>query len=68
MSRSTQDAQLKKTIKEALMELFLENRELFQDMIREALEDMDLLRAMQEGRKTKLVPREKVLQLLKGKK
>jgi hypothetical protein len=68
MSRSIQDAQLKKTIKEALIESLQENRDLFQEMITEALEDMALLRAMEEGRKTKLVPREKVLGFLKGKK
>ena len=34
----------------------------------EALEDVGLLRAMQAGRKTKLVPREKVMEILKGKK
>jgi hypothetical protein len=68
MSRSTQEAQLKKTIKEAFAESLHENRELFQELIKEVLEDIALARAMEEGRKTKLVPREKVMELLRGKK
>ena len=68
MSRSVQDAELKKAIKEAFAESLHENRELFQEMITEALEEVGLLRAMEVGRKTKLVPREKVLAILKGQK
>ena len=59
---------LKKVIKEAVAESLQENRELFQEMITEALEDVGLLRAMEIGRKTKLVPREKINEILRGKK
>ncbi len=59
---------LKKAIKEAFVESFQENRDFFQEIIAEVLEDAGLLRAMNEGRKTKLVPREKLSELLKGKK
>jgi hypothetical protein len=68
MATSTEDAKLKKAFKEAFVESLKENRELFQEMIAEVLEEAGLLRAMAEGRKTKLVPREKLSELLKGKK
>ena len=38
-----------------------------QQTIAETLEDVSLLPAMEKGRKTKLVPREKVLEALRGK-
>jgi hypothetical protein len=68
MSQTAQDAKLKKAIKDAFRESLEENKDFFQEMITEALEDMGLLRAMEIGRKTKLVPREKVMDILKGKK
>ena len=68
MPQAIKDAKLKKAIKEALSESLQENRDLFQEMITEALEDVGLLRAMEKGRKTKFVPREKVLEALRGKK
>ena len=68
MASSTQDTKLKKAIKEALAESLQENRDFFQGMIVEALEDVGLLRAMMKGRKTKLVPREKIFEILEGKK
>ena len=68
MSRSVQESELKKAVKEALLEAIQENREVFQEMLTEALEDVGLLRAMKVGRKTKMVPREKVFEILKGNK
>jgi hypothetical protein len=68
MSQTTQDAKLKKAIKDAFRESLEENKDFFQEIITEALEDVGLLRAMMIGRKTKLVPREKVMAILKGKK
>jgi hypothetical protein len=68
MSQTAQDAKLKKAIKDAFRESLEENKVFFQEMITEALEDVGLLRAMEIGRKTKLVPREKVMAILKGKK
>lgn len=68
MPRTAEATRLKNSVKEAIVELIHEDPAIFQDMIVEALEDMALLRAMKEGRKTKLVPREKLSDLLKGKK
>jgi hypothetical protein len=67
MSQTAQDAKLKKAIKDAFRESLEENKDFFQEMITEALEDVGILRAMVIGRKTKLVPREKVMAILKGK-
>jgi hypothetical protein len=68
MARTTELAQLKRSVKEALIELLHEDPTFLREIVEEALEDVGLLRAMKEGRKTKLVPREKLAQLLKGKK
>ena len=48
-------------------EIFNDLQEL-QEIIAESREDAELLRAMRKGRKTKLVPREKVLETLRGNK
>jgi hypothetical protein len=68
MSQTAQDAKLKKAIKDAFRESLEENKDFFQELITEALEDVGLLRAMVIARKTKLVPREKIMAILKGKK
>jgi hypothetical protein len=68
MSQTAQDAKLKKAVKDAFRESLEENKDFFQEIITEALEDVGLLRAMMIGRKTKLVPREKVMAIHKGKK
>ena len=68
MPRTAEATRLKNSVKEAIVELLHEEPALFQNMSVEALEDLALLRAMEEGRKTKLVPREKLSKLLKGKK
>jgi len=68
MSQTAQDTKLKKAVKDVFRESLEENKDFFQEIITEALEDVGLLRAMMIGRKTKLVPREKVMAILKGKK
>lgn len=68
MPATAANTKLKKAIKEALRESLLENRELFHEIVMEALEDVGLLRAMEIGRKSKFVSREKVMEILKGKK
>jgi hypothetical protein len=68
MPRTIQTSELKKALKESLAEILVENRVLIRKLLAEVIEDMGLLRAMEEGRKTKLVPREKVMEVLRGKK
>ena len=54
----------KQATKDALAEALVEQRELFQEMIAEAIEDAGFAEAIREGRQTELVPREEVFGLL----
>ena len=58
---TTSKPTLKKAVKEALAELLVEQPDLFRELLAEAIEDVALLKAMEQGRKTKLVSRKIVL-------
>ena len=60
MEPSMTDDQIKKLVKAALVEVLEERR----DLIQEALEDMALARAIEEGERTELVGRDEVVKLL----
>lgn len=62
-----QDNKLKKVLKAALIEALDERREDFRELFAEAIEDLALVRAIQEGESTKNVSKENVLKALKGK-
>jgi hypothetical protein len=63
IAATEQSRDLKKRVKSALLEILDERPEL----LREALEDIGLGRAIQEGLKTPSVSREDVFSRLKGK-
>ena len=60
------ESALKKVIKQAVIEVVREERELFADALRDVMEDIALSSAIREGRKSKPVQRERVLRALKG--
>jgi len=49
-----------------LVDAFKENRELMQNIVHEALEDIAIARAIEQGLETKPVSRKKVLSILEG--
>ena len=55
---------LKGLLKDAGVEVLKERRDLLRDALRESLEDVVLLRAIQEGEKSRLTSRKKVFQRL----
>jgi hypothetical protein len=57
-------AELKKAVKAALVELLGEGNELLQEAISEAIEDIGLIRAMDEADR-EIVPRQRIERLLK---
>lgn len=61
------DVKLKKVLKSALFEAIDERREVFRDLFAEVIEDVALVRAIQEGESTKAVPKDHVMKALKGK-
>lgn len=58
------DSELKNLLKQALVELFEEKRELLQDAVAEAIEDIGLLRAIKQGQEGPTVDKARVFESL----
>jgi hypothetical protein len=54
------EKKLRGIVKAALIDSFKENRDLMQDIVEEALEDIAVARAIEQGLETKIVSRKKV--------
>ena len=61
---SLNETQLKDLMKTAILEIFQERRDLFQDLITEALEDMALIKAIDEGKDSQVVSRDTIFAIL----
>ncbi len=59
-----EEGRLKELIKDAIVEVLQERRELVLDVFEEALEDVALARAIEEGERSPLVSRDEVFKLL----
>jgi hypothetical protein len=66
MESSIDQNQLKNLIKAALVEVLEERQDLIHEAIVQALEDMALARAIEEGENSELIKREEVFNLLEG--
>ena len=65
MSEDTlNSSQLKELIKAAIVEILQEQREIFADLISEAMEDIALAKAIEEGENTEPVSRETIFKIL----
>jgi hypothetical protein len=60
------EKKLRGIVKAALIDAFRENRDLMQDIVEEALEDIAIARAVEQGLETRTVSRKKVFSLLEG--
>lgn len=58
--------ELKGLLKESLLEVLEERRDVFYDLIVEVFEDMAMVKAIQEGEATPSVPREEIFAILGG--
>jgi len=58
--------ELKGLLKESLLELLEERRDVFYDLIAEVFEDLAMVKAIQEGVNTPSVPREDIFAILEG--
>lgn len=58
---SLSETELKNLIKAAILEIFQERRDLFQDIISEALEGMVLVKAIDAGKDSETVSKETLL-------
>lgn len=54
------EKKLRGIVKAALIDAFKENRDLMQDIVEEALEDIAIARAVEQGLETRTVSRKKV--------
>ena len=66
-SVSADDQKIKALFKEAIVEVMEENQELVSSLLVEALEDIGLSRAIEEGENSESVSREEVFKVLRGK-
>jgi hypothetical protein len=67
METSINQDQLKDLIKVAVAEVLEERRDLLHQIVEEAIEDVALVRAIEEGESTELIERTEVFNLLEGK-
>lgn len=66
MQISMDEGKLKKLFKEALIEALEEKKDIFQELIAEAIEDVALVRAIQKGEKTNPVSKKEIRNILEG--
>lgn len=64
MELANEEATLKRLVKEALVEILEERPELISEAIVDALEDVAMLKAIQEGENSASVPKERIARLL----
>lgn len=65
-STSVDEAIIKTLFKEALVEVIEENQDLISSILVDALEDIGLSNAIEEGEKSTKVSREEVFKILSG--
>ncbi|HET7088332.1 MAG TPA: hypothetical protein VFL17_06750 [Anaerolineae bacterium] len=63
---SLDEARVKELFKQAMLELFQEQRGLLYDLFVEVLEDLALVNAIQEGESSETVSRAEVFQILES--
>ena len=61
---SLNETQLKDLMKTAILEIFEERRDLFQELIAEALEDIAMIKAIDEGKDSDPVSRDAIFAIL----
>ena len=60
------EGRLKQVFKETLVEMLEEKQNFFHDIVVEAMEDIALSRAIQEGQKSGTATKQKVFDILEG--
>lgn len=61
---SVDEKKLKDLLKETLVEVIVQKRDLFHDIVSEAIEDIALTNAIKEGESTKSASREEVFNII----
>lgn len=66
LTLSIEENRVRELLKELLLELIETRRDVFQDILLEAVEDAGLLEAIREGESTELVERAEIMAILEG--
>lgn len=66
LESSLSETQIKELMKSAILEIFQEHRDLFQDLVTEALEDLALVKAIDEGKDSEAVSRDAIFSILES--
>jgi len=61
------EEQLKAVFKAAFIEVIEEKKDFFRELVEEAIEEMAMVRAIEEGRQTETISRENVFKLFEVK-
>jgi hypothetical protein len=64
MELTVSETQAKRLLKETIVELMEERRDLFSEILMEAMEEAGLINAIREGRKNALVSEEQIMAIL----
>lgn len=67
MKTMPRQAELKNIVKNALVEVLQEHRELLRDAVTDAVEEVAVARAIAQGSRTKIVTRDAVFKILGAK-
>lgn len=62
-----EESKLKELLKTAILEVIQEQKEIFSDLLAEAIEDIALAKAIKEGENTEKVDREAIFKILENK-
>lgn len=60
------ESRLKELVKEAMFEALKDQKELIRDVLAEVIEDMALANAIMEGENTETVDRERIFDVIEG--
>ena len=60
------DGKLKQLLKEAFIEAIEEKKNIFHDLIVDAVEEIAIVRAIQEGENTETVSKQEIFNILEG--
>ena len=66
MQTKIDEGRLKQILKEALIETLEEKKDVFHELITEAIEEIALTNAIREGQRTETVSKQEVLDILEG--
>ena len=64
---SVDEKKLKDLLKETLIEVIEQKKDLFHDIVAEAIEDIAITNAIKEGESTESISREEVFSIIEGK-